>query len=132
MYTFVKPKPLIIDLGGADGFKIREEVSEVIEDTLVSGPEAGSREEQSSGILAQYVVRKELGLPPISTEEENLGIDILLPSGVRVDVKCRGGVRPFQEEYEGTGGVLREAKHNFFARQVWDPRLETDIYITDR
>jgi hypothetical protein len=52
-----------------------------------------------------------------------------LRAGVKADVKCRGGTLPFSELYEGSGGIKREAKHNFFARQIWDVRLDTDIYI---
>jgi len=129
MYTYVKPKPLVFELVGDEGFKLRKEAKKFIEETLAKGPEAGSPEEQSYGILAQLVIRKKLNLPAVNEEKQNLGVDIVLPSGVRVDVKCRGGVLPFQEEYVGTGDIIREAKHNFFARQVWDSRLETDIYL---
>ena len=36
---------------------------------------------------------------------------------------------PFKEEYESSDGIAREAKHNFFARQMHDERLDTDIYV---
>ncbi len=52
-----------------------------------------------------------------------------MPSGVKLDVKCRGGALPFKEEYESDDGIAREAKHNFFARQIHDTNLDTDIYL---
>jgi hypothetical protein len=35
----------------------------------------------------------------------------------------------FAETYGGSGTIVREAKHNFFARQIYDDRLNTDIYL---
>jgi hypothetical protein len=78
------------------------------------------------------VIRHHLGLPEIQDDAErhtNLGYDILSPAGVKIDIKCRGGKWPFEEYYAGTGSILREAKHNFFARQVYDDALNTDIYL---
>jgi len=68
-------------------------------------------------------------MPEINPEDHPLGYDLLLPSGVKVDVKCRGGALPFKEEYESSDGIAREAKHNFFARQMHDERLDADIYV---
>lgn len=68
-------------------------------------------------------------MPDVQSNEHPPGYDILLPSGVKVDVKCRGGIRPFQEEYLSSDGLAREAKHNFFARQIFDKNLDTDIYV---
>ena len=75
------------------------------------------------------VIRNKLGMPEINPEDHPLGYDLLLPSGVKVDVKCRGGALPFKEEYESSDGIAREAKHNFFARQMHDERLDADIYV---
>ena len=33
------------------------------------------------------------------------------------------------EKYTSSDGIPREAKHNLFARQVFDNRLDTDIYL---
>lgn len=94
-----------------------------------TGAERGSSEEQGFGALAEIVIRNKLGMPEINPADHPLGYDILLPSGVKVDVKCRGGTLAFREEYESSDGIAREAKHNFFARQIHDPKLDTDIYI---
>ncbi len=68
-------------------------------------------------------------MPDINSREHPVSYDILLPSGVKADVKCRGGTLPFQEEYLSSDRLPREAKHNFFARQIFDESLDTDIYI---
>ncbi|OIO20604.1 hypothetical protein COV61_01990 [Candidatus Micrarchaeota archaeon CG11_big_fil_rev_8_21_14_0_20_47_5] len=129
MYKWTEPKPIIIDLSGEEGFKIRQKAAEFVSGTRLRTLEAGSEEEQTYGILAEMVIRKELGLPEPDAEHRELGYDIKLPSGVKVDVKCRGGTLPFQELYSGSGNLAREAKHNFFARQLWDERLDSDIYV---
>ena len=36
---------------------------------------------------------------------------------------------PFQETYVGTQDIPREAKHNFFARQINDDQLDADVYL---
>lgn len=129
MYKYTSPKPIIIPLYGADGFKLRSKAVEFVEKIKVRGAEAGNEQEQTYGILAQMVIRKTLGLPIEPDEDQSKGFDILLPSGVKVDVKCRGGTKPFQEKYLGSGELEREAKHNFFARQVWNDKLDADIYL---
>lgn len=48
---------------------------------------------------------------------------------LKLDVKCRGGALPFEEEYESNDGIVREAKHNFFARQIHDEKLDAEIYL---
>src|SRR3989338_10524109 len=68
-------------------------------------------------------------MPNINPEDHPIGYDFLLPSGIKVDVKCRGGTKPFQEEYLSGDGIPREAKHNFFARQIHDVKLDSDIYL---
>jgi hypothetical protein len=74
-------------------------------------------------------VARELGLPFPDFSKTDVGYDFVLPSGVKVDVKCRGGAFPFKELYEGLTGPPRHAKHNFFARQVVGDSLDTDIYL---
>ncbi len=129
MYSYVKPKPLTISLYGSAGLELRKKAVEFVEKVRIKGAEAGNEQEQTYGILAQMVIRKELGLPLEPDENQDKGFDLLLQSGIKVDIKCRGGSLPFQELYIGSGGIKREAKHNFFARQVWDTRLDADIYL---
>lgn len=101
----------------------------IAENKNITGAERGSLEEQGFGALAEIVIRNKLGMPDIQSNAHPPGYDILLPPGVKVDVKCRGGIRPFQEEYLSSDGLPREAKHNFFARQIFDKNLDTDIYV---
>ena len=129
MYEYVPPKPILIDLSDAIGFRLRQNAAEFVQNLRVRNIEAGSEEEQTYGVLAEMVLRNKLGLPEPNPEKRELGWDIKLDSGVKVDVKCRGGTLPFQELYNGTGDIPREAKHNFFARQIWDERLDADIYV---
>ena len=129
MYKYHEPNPIIIELHGAEGFELRKKAVEFVEKVKVKGAEAGNEQEQTYGMLAQMGIRKLLGLPLEPDEDQSKGFDILLPSGVKVDVKCRGGTKPFQEKYIGSGDIEREAKHNFFARQVHNDKLDTDIYI---
>jgi hypothetical protein len=130
MYTYYHPKPLIIKLIGEWGFDLREKAAKYVEENRnITGAERGSTEEQGFGALAEIVIRNKLEIPDLNNTEHPVGYDILIPSGVKVDVKCRGGVLPFQEEYMSSDGLPREAKHNFFARQVYDDELDTDIYV---
>jgi len=80
-------------------------------------------------LLAETVIKDKLGLLRADGSEPSIGYDCLLPSKVKVDIKCRGGVLPFQQEYPNDDGIGREAKHNFFARQIYDTSLDTDIYL---
>jgi hypothetical protein len=130
MYKYHHPKPIIIKLTDELGFELRQKAAEYItQNQNVTGAERGSKEEQGFGALAEIVVRNKLGMPEINPEDHPLGYDILLPSGVKLDVKCRGGALPFKEEYESNDGIVREAKHNFFARQIYDEKLDTEIYL---
>jgi len=129
MYKYTLPKPILFPLSGQEGFELRKKAVEFVEKVKVRGAEAGNEQEQTYGILAQMVIRKMLGLPLEPEEEQSKGFDILLSSGIKVDIKCRGGTKPFQEKYLGSGNLEREAKHNFFARQLWDDKLDTDIYV---
>lgn len=127
MYKFVPPTPIVIPLSGEKGFELRKEAAKYIEDSFnTTGAERGNKEQQGFGALAEVVIRKELG---IIKEQRDLAFDILLPSGVKLDVKCRGGELAFKEEYLHADGLTRAAKHNFFARQIFDENLNTDIYL---
>jgi len=129
MYTYHHPKPIIIKLNDEWGFRLREKAAQYVEEYISTGPERGSTEEQGFGALAEIVVRNRLGMPDLNEVGHPIGYDILLPSEVKLDVKCRGGTLPFREEYESSDGLPREAKHNFFARQIFDEELDTDIYL---
>lgn len=129
MYKYTLPKPIIIPLYGEDGFELRKKAVEYVEKVRIRGAEAGNEQEQTYGILAQMVIRKALEMSLEPDENQSKGFDLILQSGVKIDIKCRGGSLPFQELYDGSGGIKREAKHNFFARQIWDERLDTDIYL---
>jgi len=130
MYKFHHPIPIIIKLTDEWGFGLREKTAEYVKENLnKKGAERGSADEQGFGALAEMVMRNKLGMQDINDAEHSLAYDILLPTGVKVDVKCRGGALPFQEEYMSNDNIPREAKHNFFARQIYDDNLDTDIYL---
>lgn len=130
MYKYNHPKPIIVKLIDELGFSLRKKATEyLVINQNRTGAERGSSEEQGFGALAEMVIRNKLGMPEINPENHPLGYDLLLPSGIKVDVKCRGGALPFKEEYESDDGIAREAKHNFFARQIHDEKLDTDIYL---
>ena len=130
MYKYHHPKPIILKLTDELGFQLRQKAAEYISaNQNRTGAERGSSEKQGFGALAEMVIRNKLGMPEINPENHPLGYDLLLPSGIKVDVKCRGGALPFKEEYESSDGIAREAKHNFFARQIHDENLDTDIYL---
>lgn len=130
MYKYHHPKPITLKLTDEWGFKLRQKAAEyIVANQNRTGAERGSTEEQGFGALAEMVIRSKLGMPEINPEDHPLGYDILLPSGVKLDVKCRGGTLPFKEEYESSDGIVREAKHNFFARQIHDEKLDTEIYL---
>lgn len=130
MYRYHHPKPIVLKLSDERGFNLRKKAAEYIAlNRNITGAERGNSEQQGFGALAEIVVRNMLGMPEINPKDHPLAYDILLPSGVKVDVKCRGGDLPFQENYESDDGIAREAKHNFFARQIHDENLDTDIYL---
>ncbi len=130
MYSFHPPTPIVIKLIDELGFSLREKAAEYItENQNRTGAERGSTEEQGFGALAEIVMRNKLGMPDINAVNHPVAYDVVLPSGVKVDVKCRGGILPFQEKYLSSDGLPREAKHNFFARQIYDESLDTDIYL---
>ena len=130
MYKYHHPKPIIVKLADAPGFQLRQKAAAYITTNQNrTGAERGSSEEQGFGALAEIVIRNKLQMPEINPEDHPIGYDILLPSGVKLDVKCRGGALPFKEEYDSNDGIAREAKHNFFARQIHDTNLDADIYL---
>lgn len=130
MYKYHHPRPIIVKLTDKLGFQLRQKAAEYVSTNQNrTGAERGSAEEQGFGALAEMVIRNKLGMPEINPEDHPIGYDILLPSDVKVDIKCRGGSLPFKEEYESSDGVAREAKHNFFARQIHDKNLDADIYV---
>lgn len=130
MYEYSRPHPIKIGLIDDWGYQLREKAAQYVEDNLNTlGAERGSSEEQGFGALAEIVIRNVLGMPEINSSAHPPEYDILLPTGVKVAIKCRGGVLPFEEEYVSSDGIPREAKHNFFARQVFDAALDTDIYL---
>lgn len=129
MYKYHRATPIEIKLTDESGFLLRQKVADILDNNLTKGAEKGSKEEQSFGLLAELVIRSKVGLPEIKEEDHPLGFDILLASGIKVDVKCRGGKMPFREIYVGADEIGREAKHNFFARQLYDLKLDADIYL---
>lgn len=130
MYQYRHPKPIIIKLTDDSGFQLRQKAAvHIASNQNKTGAERGSKEEQGFGALAEMVIRNKLRMPEINPEEHPLGYDIFLPSGIKLDVKCRGGSLPFKEEYESSDGIAREAKHNFFARQIYDEKLDAEIYL---
>ncbi|GEM_PF-985087 len=130
MYKYRHPKPIIIKLTDALGFQLRQKAAAYITaNQNRTGAERGSSQEQGFGALAEMVIRNQLGMSEINPIDHPLGYDVLLPSGIKLDVKCRGGALPFKEEYESSDGIAREAKHNFFARQIHDTTLDTNIYL---
>ena len=130
MYKPHPPTPIVVKLTDELGLQLRQKAADYVRaNQNRTGAERGSAEEQGFGALAEMVIRNKLGMPEINAEDHPVGYDLLLAAGVKVDVKCRGGSLPFQEEYESDDGIAREAKHNFFARQIHDESLDTDIYL---
>jgi hypothetical protein len=124
------PTPITVPLADALGFQLREKAAKyVLENQNKTGAERGNANEQGYGALAEIIVRNRLGMPEINPADHPLGYDVLLDSGIKVDVKCRGGKMPFLEKYGSDDGIDREAKHNFFARQLYADNLDADIYL---
>lgn len=130
MYIYQKPTPLVIDLNDPEGFKLREEAANDLKRNLnTTGAERGTEDRQGFGTLAEITVRHYLGIPDIKPDNQSYAFDLENEQKIKIDVKCRGGEQPFREEYMGGDGLPREAKHNLYARQVYDPTLDTDIYL---
>src|SRR3990167_3380505 len=100
MYKYRHTKPIIVKLTDELGFQLRQKAAEYIAaNENKTGAERGSTAQQGFGALAEIVIRNKLSMPETNPENHALGYDILLPSGMKVDVKCRGGELPFKEEY---------------------------------
>jgi len=130
VYQYCPPKPIVVYLKGEDGFALRKIAADFVQENLnTTGAERGNKAEQGFGALAEIVVRSNLGMAEINDQDHPVGYDLMLPTGVKVDVKCRGGSFPFREFYESDDGISREAKHNFFARQIFDENIDADIFL---
>lgn len=127
MYKYSPPIPIVVNLNTDEGFDIRQEAVDFVVKTRARGAESGSIKQQGFGAIAEIYVSESLGFK--KEDNESLGYDFVLPSGVKVDVKCRGGKLTFQEIYTTEDGTSRETKHNFFVRQLYDERLDADMYI---
>lgn len=134
MYKFTYPHPITFELGynaaNKDyGYKLRVEAYEYVKHNKSKGAQAANDDRQGYGILAEVVIRTKLNLPEITKDPHPLTFDIKSNKGVKIDIKCRGGEKNFEENYPGTDGFSREAKHNLFARQLYDSSLDTDIFL---
>lgn len=136
MYIYKHPVPIEISLAksnvinGRNGYQLRQDAKAYMDaNANVTGAERGSAEQQGYGAITEMILRHHLGLPLVNPEDHPLNYDFMLPHNVRVDSKCRGGELPFKEYYDNPDGIPREAKHNFYARQVLEEGLETDIYV---
>ena len=135
---------ILIDLNGPENHAFRKEVSDHVDDRWdVLRPKFGITKQSNAesrkmeikrGFLAQYVVRLNVGLAGIDDgDDSDYSADLITPSGITIDVKTEGINFDFQEEYAGSGGVMRQAKHNFHPRQLYDPNLaKTDIFLVVR
>lgn len=134
---------IYVDLNGRQHIKTREEVNEYVEvnwDRLKKNfslaknqSESNKKLEIKKGFLAQYAVRKAVGLSGIEDDDLDLAADLINPHGLKMDVKTENVDIAFKTEYVGSGGIMRGTKHNFYARQLFDPNLRsTDLYIVTR
>jgi len=111
MYKYHHSKPIIVKLTDELGFELRQKAAEYMAlNKNVTGAERGTSEQQGFGVLAEMVIRNKLGMPEINPEDHPLGYDILLSSGIKLDVKCRGGTLPFKEEYESDDEIKKARK----------------------
>lgn len=134
MYKYTSPHPIVVDLGynsitKDQGFKLRVQAYEYVKNNKSKGTQAANDDRQGYGILAEIVIRGKLGLPSIDKDPHPVSYDIKSNKGVKIDVKCRGGEKNFEESYLGEDGFLREAKHNLFARQLFDKTLDADVFL---
>lgn len=118
---------LKIDLNGRNGIDMRLEVNNHVErnwEELIHHysrvkriSEEARKTEIKRRYLAQYAIRKQVGLAGIDSDDIDYSADLTSPHGVKIDVKSEGVKFDFQQVYEGSGGVPREAKHNFYPLQ---------------
>ena len=134
---------LKIDLNGSNGIDFRKEVHDHVEDNwdMMESKFKKSRTqtteakklEVKKGFLSQYVVRRHVGLEGIDAGDMDYSSDLTNPNGIKIDVKMEGIKIDFKEEYDGSGGIMRQAKHNFYPRQLFDPNLATtDLFLVTR
>ena len=134
---------LVIDLNGKDNIGYRKEVNDHVEDNwneIISKFQKARTQsiedkklEVKKGFLSQYVIRKNVGLEGIDAEDIDYSADLTSPKGIKIDVKMEGITMDFQEEYIGSGEIYRQAKHNFYPRQLFDPKLATtDLFLVTR
>ncbi|MCL5019651.1 MAG: hypothetical protein M1426_04135 [Patescibacteria group bacterium] len=134
MYKYTLPHPIVIDLGYNSitkdlGYRFRNDALEFVTNNKSKGAQAANDDRQGYGILAEIVIRARLNLPTINDDPHPVSYDILSKKGVKIDIKCRGGEKDFEEGYLGEDGFLREAKHNLFARQLFDKNLDSDVFL---
>lgn len=134
---------LVIDLNGKDNICYRKEVNDHVEDNwndIISKFQKSKTQsieskklEVKKGFLSQYIIRKNVGLEGIDAEDVDYSADLTSPNGIKIDVKMEGISIDFQEEYIGSGEIYRQAKHNFYPRQLFDPKLSsTDLFLVTR
>ena len=134
---------LVIDLNGKDNIGYRKEVNDHVEDNwdLIMSKFQKSKTqsieskklEVKKGFLSQYIVRRNVGLEGIDAEDVDYSADLTSPNGIKIDVKMEGISIDFQEAYIGSGDIYRQAKHNFYPRQLFDPKLSTtDLFLVTR
>lgn len=133
MYQYSYPHPIVIELGynalnKNKGYLFRKKAFDYVKKNKSKGAQAANDDRQGYGILAEIIIRAELGLPPI-TDSHPVEYDLLSKGKAKIDVKCRGGEKNFEENYPGEDQFTREAKHNLFARQLYDRTLKTDIFL---
>lgn len=134
MYKYTLPHPIVVELGynsltKDQGYKLRLQAYEYVKNNKSQGAQAANDDRQGYGILAEIVIRNQLDLPRIDKDPHPVSYDIKSNKGVKIDVKCRGGEKNFEEGYLGEDGFLREAKHNLFARQLFDKSLNADVFL---
>ena len=134
---------LVIDLNGKNNIDYRKEVNDHVNDNWdiikQKFPKARTQSleakklEIKKGFLSQYIIRKNVGLEGIDDVDIDYSADLTSPNGIKIDVKMEGITIAFQEEYIGTGDIYRQAKHNFYPRQLFDPKLATtDLFLVTR
>lgn len=134
---------IYVDLNGRQHVQTRKEVDEYVEANWArlkenfslakNQSESNKKLEVKRGFLAQYAVRKAAGLSGIESDDPDLAADLINSHGLKMDVKTENIDIEFKTEYAGSGGIMRGTKHNFYARQLFDPNLKsTDLYIITR
>lgn len=132
-----------IDLNGPGNLECRTRVNKIVEDqwehylSKFKKPRNqtvdSKKLEVKKGFLAEYVIREQLGLKPFDPDNSDYSADMVSPHGLKIDIKTEGVKFDFQEEYVGSGQISRQAKHNFYPRQLYDPNLmTTDLFLVTR